>query len=311
MQEKVFAGARHYQAPEKGTVVTIGNFDGVHLGHQRILECAFEEGQGLSLPCGVLTFRPHPREVLGASGPLEWLNTYEERAERLLSKGMSFVIEEPFTREFSTLSAESFFKRVLVDQLKARSLVVGYDFAFGRDRGGSGDQLKAFCTEWNIALEIVDPIAHEGEVVSSSRIRTLLKEGRVNEAASLLGDSFQYKGVIVRGDQRGRQLGYKTANLDSVKKLMLKRGVYATKTHWKGGVYRSVTNIGLRPTFHDEAHGLQVETHILDFDQDLYGQSLEVEFLQFLRAEQKFDDVESLKNQIAKDVETARRTFDD
>lgn len=311
------------------TVVTIGNFDGVHLGHREILERLKRKAiqtHGLSL---VYTFRPHPQEVLRPGTDVKLITTYDEKTQLLESAGIDLVVEEPFSQDFFTLSAREFFDRILVQGFQAKHLFVGHDFAFGRNREGDFAQLSQWCAEAGIEIEriepfcrLVDPVGKgpaESVTVSSSRIRKALLEGDVAMAAKMLGGFFFYRGTVMKGDQRGRLLGFPTANLRIENKLALPNGVYAT---WailkrKSGhdeKIASVTNVGVRPTFYPEQGALPkvVETHLIlpagEFP-DLYGETLEVQFAERFRDEKKFGSIDELKAQIAIDREHARAFF--
>lgn len=310
-------------------VVIIGNFDGVHIGHQRIVQLAMEKAKARQGQCVVYTFRPHPQVALRPSSRVQLLSTYEERAEMMAGLGVDVLIEEPFSREFSTIEPEQFFTDILLHRLSAEAIVVGYDFAFGRERHGHLDALSAFCKATGVELTVVQPQRVQSEVVSSSKIRQHLLSGEIEVANGLLGREFFYRGIVVKGEGRGRKMGFPTANLSlqgslqslgqgldggqafyySGDKLNLPVGVYATWAVLGTKHYPSVTNIGVRPTFHKEDGGssVLVETHLLDTSLDLYGSQLEVRFVSRLRAEQKFAGVEPLKMQIQKDIDAARQ----
>jgi riboflavin kinase/FMN adenylyltransferase len=303
-------------------VLTIGNFDGIHLGHRRIIEAVLEESKRTGGPACVYTFRPHPQEVLRPGTRVKLLTHYDEKIRILESLGLDVVVEEPFSQEFFTLSATEFFEKVIVRGFKAVSLFVGHDFAFGKNREGNIDLLRRLCAEKGIRLTVVPAEEFGGGIVSSTRIRDLLGEGRVAEAARLMDRFFFYRGVVVKGDQRGRLLGFPTANLKLENKLALPHGVYAT---WAildrggrgGDKIPSVTNVGVRPTFTERAlaEGLLpvvVECHLILPEGeaiDLYGETLEVRFVDRFRDERKFASFDELKAQIALDKEQAREFF--
>ena len=281
---------RAFQTP----VVTIGNFDGVHLGHQAIITEAIHQAQAHGSESVAFTFRPHPQAALRPDQATELICTYDEKVEILKSTGVDWIIEEPFSREFSSTPPHDFFKKIIIEQLGARRLVVGYDFAFGRGREGSLERLQEWCAQSGIALTVVEPLTLDGAAVSSSKIRGALRLGQVGEAAKLLGRPFFYRGVVTKGDQRGRLLGFPTANQQlyrSQQKLILPYGVYATRSWVKDQVFPSVTNVGVRPTFvarqGTEEPPVLVETHLLDSQIDLYGTVMEVQFLTKIRDEKK------------------------
>jgi riboflavin kinase/FMN adenylyltransferase len=292
-------------------VVAIGNFDGVHLGHQQIISVA----KSLKKDCAVtvLTFNPHPTIELRPQAPLKLLMTYEEKRMQLEHYGVDFCVEEPFDAQFSQTTAHDFFHVILKERLKAVAIIVGEDFSFGHRREGNLDLMRKFCQETGTILKVVPAVMVEGAPVSSSRIRDCLAAGDLKTAQNFLGKSFFYRGEIVHGDKRGRTLGFPTANMKCEEKFPLLPGVYVTSVSWRNQVYPSVTNIGTRPTFQNsEHHGLiplRIETHILDQDFDLYGETLEVCFEKHLRPEKKFSSIQELVTQIKADTFLARAYF--
>lgn len=294
-------------------VVAIGNFDGVHLGHQEILRRARKHAGRLGCPVTVFTFNPHPTLELRPESTLRLLMTYAEKRHQLEKLGVEFCVEEPFDADFAATSAHDFFFEILIQRLNAKALVVGADFAFGRKREGNTDLLKKWCADSGLELELVEPLKIDGQPVSSSKIRELLQELKLGQAERLLGHPFFYRGEIVHGDKRGRTIGFPTANMVCEEKFPLPIGVYATSVVWRGREYPSVTNIGRRPTFQTETNvnriPLRIETHVLDQTFDLYGETLEVRFYQQLRDERKFDGIEALKRQIESDVILARQVL--
>jgi riboflavin kinase/FMN adenylyltransferase len=311
---KVVQGIAKLDEPLVHTVVTIGNFDGVHLGHQAIISLALEKARGRGGVTVGYTFRPHPQIALRPeSSNVRLLCTYDERAELLAQTGLDYLIEEPFSREFSTTSAEQFFKEILLRRLHVEAIVVGYDFKFGKEREGSLERLESLCRSAGVELTIVQPQRFDSEVVSSSRIRQHLLAGEVEKAQRLLGRPFFYRGVVLKGEGRGRKIGFPTANLALESKITLPYGVYATQVALKGEAgkklpqdFPAVTNVGVRPTFDKDHLPALIETHLLDQDLDLYGSTLEVRFIQRIREERKFSGVEALKNQIQSDCALAR-----
>jgi riboflavin kinase/FMN adenylyltransferase len=303
---RVIAGVSALQQAPQKTVVTIGNFDGVHQGHQAILSVAVEQAREKGGVAIAFTFKPHPRLALDPASPVPLLCTYAEKAELLSKAGVDMVIEEPFSREFSTTSPETFFSEVLVRKLNAEAIVVGYDFAFGKERIGGLTVLEAFCKSARVQLTVVPPQRAGSEVVSSSAIRRHLLSGDLRTGNRLLGREFSYTGDVVRGEGRGKKLGFPTANLKLENKLALPYGVYATWAIIDGKRYASVTNVGVRPTFGKEDLPALVECHLLDATMDLYGRSLEVRFVERLREERKFLSIDALKSQIFSDTGQAR-----
>ncbi len=293
-------------------VLTIGNFDGVHLGHREIIKAALTQAHTRGGVAVAYTFRPHPQVALKPDSSLQLLTTYDEKLRLLGEAGIDLVIEEPFSREFSNVRPEQFFNDVILRRLSAEAIAVGYDFGFGNQRQGTLEGLESFCRQSGVELTVVPPHRIGGEVVSSSRIRQHLLAGDIEAANRLLGREFEYRGVVIRGEGRGRKIGFPTANLQLENKLALPYGVYATVAICESvfGPRRvpSVTNVGVRPTFRvDVELPALVETHLLATDADLYGNVLEVRFVKRLREEKKFAGIEALKAQIQADSELAGR----
>jgi riboflavin kinase/FMN adenylyltransferase len=290
-------------------VLALGNFDGLHRGHMKIIErvrrVAAERG-GTAL---VLTFDPHPPRVVRPDKAPPLLMTLDQKIDALAKAGIQGVAIVTFTHELSRWEPEHFVKTVLVDWLHVAEVWVGADFLFGRDRTGNFTLLRALGGRAGFRAEKIDPVRYKEFVVSSTRIRRLVAEGRVDEASALLGHHFYIDGDVVRGAGRGRALGIPTANLETRNELIPPHGVYATTALVGGIVYPSVTNVGLRPTFESAAR-TTIEAHILDLNADLYGQRVRLGFVQRLRDERRFPDVDALKAQIEADVRRAGRLFD-
>jgi len=311
---KIYRGVEQLTDSPGHAVVTIGNFDGVHLGHQRIIALALEKARARGGVAIAFTFRPHPQVALRPQVSLPLLSTYDEKLELLAGLGLDMAIEQPFSREFSTIQPEQFFRDILLRRLNAEAIVVGYDFGFGKGRGGHLEVLQELCDSAGVELTVVQPQREDSEVVSSSRVRSYLLAGEVDQAARLLGRAFSYKGVVRKGDGRGRQIGFPTANLKLDNKLALPNGVYTTETDFAGKRYASITNIGVRPTFAGaspvpDEFPAWVETHLLDTDVDLYGSALTVKFVKRLRAEMKFAGVNELVTQIRRDIDECRKVL--
>ncbi len=302
---KILHGIADIHSPLQSSVVTIGNFDGLHLGHRRIVRQVIDQARALDASAIVFTFRPHPQMALKPSASVDLINTYEEKLEMLEALGVDMVVEQPFSRDFSTISPEVFFNEVLLKKLSARALYVGYDFGFGRGRAGGLDLLRQLSGHAGIETHVMDAYKVGDVTCSSSQIREMLRNGSVEGAAMLLGRLFYYRGVVTKGDGRGHKIGFPTANIQVEGRILVKNGVYATEVVCRQGVFKSVTNVGSRPTFVDNG-GVAIETHILDFDSDIYGEVLEVRFKTRLRDERKFSGIDELVAQIKKDVEAAR-----
>lgn len=291
----------------KNTVVTVGTFDGVHRGHREIVG---EVVRGATTRGGrsvVVTFEPHPREVLGTS-PVQLLTTMEERQHVLQRLGPDLLLVLTFTYEFSRQSFRDFYLRYFIDGMGVSEIVEGYDHHFGRDREGSIEELVKLGKEFGFSVVAVKPFMVDNDVVSSSKIRQYLVDGNVERAHDLLGRSYSLGGTVVRGDGRGKELGYPTANivLSTSKKLVPKNGIYFVGVLFEGTVYPGMASIGIRPTFHRNGQRT-LEVNILDFTDDLYGKSIELQFLKRLRDEMKFDTPEELVRQMNKDKEESLR----
>lgn len=286
--------------------VTIGNFDGVHRGHQTLLRNLKDQTKPRGLALVAVTFTPHPRKVLQAPTEGFLLCSEGQRRRWLTEAGVDWLVELPFTRDFSTLSAEDFLDHHILTHPALQEIYLGWDFAFGAHKSAGAAEVRSHCANLPIKVEVCPRYNVESQQVSSSLIRSFLKQGQMSEAEQMLGRPFSLEGVVVKGEGRGRRLGVPTANLQLSSDLMLPaRGVYVTETVSRGMVYRSVTNVGKNPTFKEDGPSW-VETHILGFDGDIYGESIEVRFLKRLREEKKFASVEDLLQQIHFDMKMAR-----
>jgi riboflavin kinase / FMN adenylyltransferase len=296
-------------AAERGAVVAIGNFDGVHLGHRQVIERAGVLAKAGSAPHAVLTFEPHPRSVLHPEGPPFRLTPFRAKSRLIEALGVDLLFTLHFDQAFAQRSAEDFVERLLVEGLGARQVVVGYDFVFGHGRSGTPALLAKEGRRLGFGVTIVDPVATPGgPVYSSTRIREHLAEGRPRQAAALLGRFWEVEGRVERGDERGRTIGFPTANLRLEDYLRPAAGVYAVRAaiEERGRVERhdGVANFGRRPTV--GGTDLRLEVHLFDFSGDLYGRHLRVELVDYLRPERKFPGLDALKAQIAEDAHRAR-----
>ena len=286
--------------------LTIGSYDGVHLGHQQIINQVTAGAHASGAPAVVLTFYPHPMVVL--RGPREsfYLTMPEEKAEILGGLGVDLVVTHPFNKDVAAMEPEEFIRK-LQSHLGFTHLYVGYDFALGHNRKGDVPYLTHLGEQLGYQVHTVEAFELDGEPVSSSRVRRALDTGDVAEANRLLGREFRLMGTVIPGDGRGKQIGVPTANLEiSLEQAVPGPGVYACRVTWEGKRYPAVTNIGVRPTFEDTPVAPRVETHVLDFEHELYGQQIGLEFTAFLRPERKFDGIESLVSQIRADIEKGR-----
>ena len=290
------------------TVLALGNFDGLHRGHMKIIDRVRQRaGERAGTPAA-MTFDPHPPRVLRPEKAPPLLMTREQKIEALTRAGMQGMAFVRFTRELSTWDPETFVRTVLVEWLHVAEVWVGANFLFGHERAGTFSVLRSLGARYGFRAEKIDPIRYKDFVVSSTRVRRLLTEARVDEAGALLGHHYFIDGEVVRGAGRGRSIGVPTANVASENDLVPPAGVYATFTTIGGRVWPSVTNIGTRPTFGDADRPV-IEAHVFDFDRDLYGQRVRLSFVQRLRDERAFPDVDALRAQIDADVRSARRLF--
>lgn len=298
---------------DHAVVLTLGTFDGVHLGHEKILERVLSTARMHALPSVLLTFDPHPREVIGRSGgPTYLLSTIDERIERIAALGIDTCVVLPFTRDLSMLDAATFFHDYCIGRLHARHIVVGVDHAFGKGRSGTVEELRRLGETHAVDVQVVGERLMDGVKVSSSAIRRALDEGMPRQAAQFLGRPYSFTGVVVRGEGVGSTLGFPTANIDASHpgKLLPKHGVYVVDVHvldesGTGASHAGVMNIGIRPTISQQMH-LSLEVHILEFSGDLYGNRLRVDVLDRLRDEIRFDSREQLQAQIRSDIERAQ-----
>lgn len=284
--------------------VCIGNFDGVHPGHVALIEEAQRQAQLVNGPAVALTFDPHPLQLLRPTSFPPILTQIEDRATLLQAHGADEVVVLQTDSDFLHLNPEEFFQRILCEQFQVKAMIEGRNFGFGRGRAGNIDTLKTLCNRNSIPLQIVDPIEIDNESVSSSRIRGCLEQGNVSHAAKLLGRPYKFQGIVVQGDRRGATIGFPTANVESIHTLIPKEGVYAGIVQGQNKTYLAATNIGPNPTF--GVAQKKVEIHLLDFDENLYGQTLTFEFHAHLRDIQTFPNVEQLTTQLDKDIQQTR-----
>ena len=290
------------------TALTIGVFDGVHRGHQALLRRVIDAARTDNLAAAAVTFHPHPRQVVHPNVQISYLTSLEDRLDHLLATGLDTVAAVTFTSELAQVEAEDFVQ-TLIEELQLAKLVIGPDFALGRQRAGDPQALARMCDEAGIDLEIIDLIQDDDAKVSSSEIRSALAEGVIDRVNGLLGRRFSLHGPVVLGAERGRTIGFPTANIAVGADLALPAyGVYATICHVQDREYQSVTNVGVRPTIEDDP-AVSVESHLFDFEGDIYGRDARIDFVRFLRGERKFDGLDALKEQIARDCDDAREAL--
>jgi riboflavin kinase/FMN adenylyltransferase len=292
---------------DEKTFVTIGTFDGVHFGHQKILEKLVSEAKKAGKKSVLLTFFPHPRMVLQKDATIELINTIDERATLLEKTGLDYLIIHPFSKAFSKTTALAFVRDILVDTFNISKLIIGYDHHFGKNREGNIDQLTEYSHQYDFTVEEIPAQDVNDVSVSSTKVRRALAAGNLKTANNYLGYNFMLNGLVVNGKQLGGKIGYPTANIDVQEdyKLIPKTGVYVVKSSIENKTIFGMMNIGNRPTINGNHQ--TIEVHFFDFNQDLYGKSLTVELLYFLRDEHKFNSVDSLVLQLKEDEDTARK----
>jgi riboflavin kinase/FMN adenylyltransferase len=296
---KTFSNIREYN--NKKSVVTIGTFDGVHIGHKKILEKIIFNAKELNCESVVLTFFPHPRMVLQDNSVVQLLNTLDEKTLLLEKTGIDNLIIHPFNQEFSRLTAEEFVKEILVNQLNIRKIIIGYDHRFGRNRTANINDLIVFGKEYGFEVEQISAQEINDNAVSSTKIRNAILEGNITLANNYLGYNYFFSGIVVKGKQLGRTIGFPTANIkiNEDYKLIPKNGVYIVKSNYDKKTIFGLINIGTRPTV--DGTNQTIEVFYLDFDKTIYDESLTIEIIEFIRDEQKFDSLKDLKNQINED----------
>jgi riboflavin kinase / FMN adenylyltransferase len=304
----VISDLDHLAKPLKNPVLTIGNFDGVHKGHLALFNKVKERAEAIGGQSVVMTFEPHPIKVMTAGNGPPLITPTEQKLKLIENAGVDVILCVQFSGEFARISPQDFVKGLLVKRIGVKELVVGYDYCFGYKRSGDIHLLKHMGTDLGFLVHVVAQIFIDGMPVSSTNVRNLVQEGRLPEAKKLLGRDYQVCGTVVKGKNRGeRLLGFPTANLKLVEELTPKQGVYAVKVLIDDKIYNGLTNIGYNPTFGNNA--FSVETHILDFAQDLVGKTIRVNFIERLRDEKAFKSVEDLAQQIEKDSLKARELF--
>ncbi|MCK8600621.1 bifunctional riboflavin kinase/FAD synthetase [Desulfoferrobacter suflitae] len=302
---EVFCGIDQINRPLRNPVLTIGNFDGVHLGHQTLFDRVKHRAQDLGGESVVMTFHPHPLEVLSPGNGPVFITEHARKLRLIESCGIDIAIVIPFSREFARMSAQQFVKRILVEKIGVKALVVGYDYKFGHGREGDIEFLRNLGKKYAFDVEAVTGIKMDGKVVSSTAIRQCIQQGQLKEANVLLGRPYEISGAVVKGrDRGGRVLGFPTANIRLSCQAPPKTGVYAVRVEIDGKTYGGAANLGYNPTFGDT--DLSLEVHIFDFNQDLYGKEITVQFVDRLRDEQRFAGPEELAVQIHRDIQTAR-----
>jgi riboflavin kinase/FMN adenylyltransferase len=310
----VIHGVRHIQTPFSSSVLTIGNFDSLHLGHRALMQRVLERAHKCSIPSIVMTFDPHPVKVLKPDRHLTRIFDFEDQRQQLEALGVDTLVIEPFSREFSQLPPERYLQEWIYQPFRPETLVVGHDFSFGVGRQGTIEFLQNHARQLGFQVEVIPPVKLAGEVVSSSRIRKALQiDGDVQLAWQLMGRPFYLDGMVERGFGRGRTIGIPTANLRTAAETLPKRGVYCATALIRNQTYHTVVNIGLNPTFNEvRSHQpMSIEAHILDFNTDIYGENVKIVFVDRLRDERKFASVEELVAQIHSDILSGKKKLQD
>ncbi len=305
---KVITDINTIKTPFHNAVVTIGNFDGVHKGHQAIFHQVMEKAESIGGTSVAVTFDPHPVRVLKKNNWPPLITLHEQKIELISKTCLDVLVCIPFTKQFAAITADQFVTDLLVNRLGMKAIVIGKDYSFGKGRKGNVEFLKKRADELDFEVILTDWISishNQTDRISSTRIREIVMAGNVDQAVNLLGRHYQIRGLVVSGRNRGgRLLGFPTANINLVDELCPKTGVYAVTVECKEGKYKGVANIGYSPTFED--HIFTVEAHLLNFDGDLYDHKIRVNFIKRIRDEQKFSNIDELSKQITKDIETGR-----
>lgn len=286
------------------SVVTLGNFDGLHLGHQELVRMVIRRAREISGRSVVVTFRPHPLKVLAPEKCPPLISIYEEKIQLFEKLGIDVLVKIPFSLRFAEMTPRQFVKEVLCDTLGAKDIFVGYNYRFGKGREGTTQTLKLMGKEFGFTVHEVDQISLNGEVISSTKIRQLLSDGEVEHAARLLGRPYAITGIVIKGDSRGKTLGFPTANIASKHSIIPADGVYAVKLLVRDRCLDGIVNIGVRPTF--DTHSRAIEAHVFNFNEDLYGEEITLFFIRRIREEKKFASAEDLADQITRDISSAK-----
>jgi riboflavin kinase/FMN adenylyltransferase len=306
---EIILGIDQLKRPLNNPIVTLGNFDGVHLGHQTIFRKVKEEAQKKNGEAVVITFEPHPLKVLSPKTCPPLLTPFKKKMMLIENSGIETVLCIEFTLGFSKISPFDFIKDILIEKVKAKKIVVGYNYHFGSKQRGDVEILKQVCKLFQVDVEVMEPLRIGSTTVSSSKIRELIKEGEVDEASKLLGRNYPVIGKVVQGAKRGQTLGFPTANLEISEELYPKKGVYAVEVVWNQKLLNGLADVGMNPTFlparAKEGTPLSIEVHILNFHQDLYGEEIQINFRKRIRDETRFNSPSELMEQIRRDVEWA------
>lgn len=301
----IYRSLSEIPAPLENSVITIGNFDGVHLGHREIFRRLKKSARELDGVSVVVTFTPHPLRVVKSTNAIKLINTLDEKITLIETSGVDYLIIIPFDLEFAAIPPAEFIEKILVGKIGMKKIIIGYDYAFGRNREGNFQMLSSYGKTFSYEVEELSPIRSGERVYSSTLIRKMVDNGEVSNVVKFLGRHFSLGGKVVHGANRGKGLGFPTANIATNKELIPAEGVYAVKVKINDGLYDGACNIGKNPTF--GSNDISIEVYIFEFDAELYDQELRIYFIQRLRGEVKFATVDELKQAIASDVTECRR----
>ncbi len=294
----------------KSSVLSVGNFDGVHLGHRQLLARLKDCSQKFDVPSVVLSFEPHPVKVLFPEKKLHRIFSLEDQEQVFEDLKIDFFVREAFSRSLSSQSPESFLNEWMIKPLNPKAIVIGYDFSFGANRKGNADFLKEKGRENGFEVHVVPPFKIDEQIISSTLIRKAIESGDMQKANLYLGRHFYLQGLVEKGANRGKAIGFPTANLYTEAELLPASGVYACRVQIRGDYFSCITNIGVNPTFGGvNRRPIQIETHILNFSDNIYGEKIKLEFLSFIRAEKKFENAQQLKQQIEKDIDKVKQIY--
>ena len=302
---EIIKGIENLREPFKNPVVTLGNFDGIHLGHQRIFKKVIEVAQRMEGESVVITFEPHPLKILSPEDCPPLLTPFRKKMMWMEKTGIEKVLCLQFTKAFSEMSPSEFVKRILLEKIGAKRIIIGYNYRFGKGKSGTVESLKEICSTYGIEVEVVEALVVDQIPVSSSKIRELIREGEVEKASKLLGRDYLVIGQVIHGTHRGHDLGFPTANLEMTEELYPKAGVYAVRVEWNHQRFNGLANLGFNPTF--DGNTFTMEVHILNFNYQIYGDEIQVSFVKRIRDEIRFQSLQDLIDQIQWDIEWATR----
>lgn len=302
---EILNGFEKIPLPSKNSIIAIGNFDGIHLGHKKILECLTTEAKNNALLSLVLTFSPHPERILGEKR-IKMIQTLDQRVNEMKKFGIDAILIIPFDEKFSSLSSHDFIQKIIVDRLKAKAVIIGENFRFGKNREGDISLLFRLASGYNLKIHSIPPVTKEDMIVSSSIIRNFLKEGKIEKANVLLGRFYEVTGKVIKGKSRGKTLGFPTANIKTENEI-IPQGVFISTTGIGPETFSSLTNVGKCPTFNQKE--INIESYIMNLNKDIYGKKIRIHFLKKIRDEMKFKTQAELSQQIKKDLELAKSYF--